>query len=282
MRMKKIIYSILLAVSLLAFIGCNNGHKDDADANLTPAELLKNLPVTTADFANMIRAATDREAASSQNGDTLSQSDMILLVLKHCISEVEGFELGENKKIGVIGDFSTAARNEFLKFYDENYVDGLFESFAVRDFGTVNVSKEDNYVTIYWYMPAWSPNEDITFPASYLYAYGRYYRGKYEHITIYGENYHYCYKTVNNGGKDHQIFDKAVPIYEKTYIVNDKVISLYLELQAANFMDNEITQTEVTATGSSKSKVPWSSDSPTEIEIEEYCQEIQDWYKTVN
>ncbi len=271
--MKKILYSILLAVSLFAFLGCDNGNK--ANDDVTPAELLKKLPVTTADFKDMLNS-TSREAASSQNDDTPSQADVILLVLKHCISEVEDFELGENKKIGVIGEFSETAKEEFMKVYkqDKNYVDVLFESFATRDFGTVNVSKEDNYVTIYWYMPAWGDN-GITFPASYLYAYGRYYRGKYEHITIYGENYHYCYKSDNS-------FDKAVPIYEKTFIVDDKVISLYLELQAANFMDNEITKTEVTATGSSKSKAPWSSDSPTETEINEYSQKIQDWYKTVN
>ena len=66
------------------------------------------------------------------------------------------------------------------------------------------------------------------------------------------------------------------------FLIKPYLISLYLELQAANFLDNEITKTEVTATGSSKSKAPWSSDSPTETEINGYSQKIKDWYKTVN
>ena len=57
--MKKIISLMILAVSFIAFISCNNGNTNDnnnssEEQTVTPAELLKNIPVTPADFAEML------------------------------------------------------------------------------------------------------------------------------------------------------------------------------------------------------------------------------------
>ena len=275
--MKKIIISMILAVSLMAFIGCNNGNKADDDQPVTPAELLKNIPVRPDDYTNMLRSATvnNSRTASNEITETQTQTEIILLVLKTCISETSGLEFGKNKTIGVIGEFSENARNKFLEIYPAAYVDGLFESFATRDFGSTYVNMENDKVTIFWYMPGWSPQEGTNFPACYLYIDGTYKNDRYEEIKIYGENYCYCYDSADN-------FVKAVPIYEKTYISDNKVISLSFNLTEDDITKNKVSKLEVTSNSASKGKALYSSDLPTQADIDGYHQKIQNWYSTIN
>ena len=270
---------MILAVSLMAFIGCNNGNnKNDDDQPVTPADLLKNIPVRPDDYTNMLRSATvnnSREAASENIAETQSQAEIILLVFKNCVSETNGLEFGKNKTIGVIGEFSENARNQFLDIYPADYVDGLLESFATRDFGSTYVNMENDKVTIFWYMPGWSPEEGTNFPGSYLYIDGIYKNGRYEEIKIYGENYCYCYDSNHK-------FVKAVPIYEKTYISDDTVISLSFSLKEEIINKNKVSKLEVTANSASKGSAPYSDDLPTQADIDGYHQKIQEWLKTVN
>ena len=264
--MKKILYSILLAVSLFAFMGCDNGNKAHAD-DVTPVELLENLPVTTEDLRGMLQASR-----SAESTETPSNSDLVPFILKTLISETQGFEFGENKTLGVIGTFSENAKNEFAKVYGDD-TDEYLESFAVRDFGTAFVDMKDDKVTIFWYMPE-NKDATMTFPACSIYINGTYKNGNYESIELYGEGYSY--------GKDANGNFKAYPIYEKKYVSGDKVISKSVILKVSSLTNNEVSQIEVTSTGTTKSTVAYSSDLPTQADINGYSQKIKDWYKTVN
>lgn len=272
--MKKIIISMILALSLMTFIGCNHGN-NKADDDVTPAELLKNIPVTTADLKDMLTTSSRNTSRAADSNETPSTSDLVPFILKTLVSEKDGFEFGKNKTLGVIGTFSDKAKNEFAKIYGDD-TDEYLESFSVRNFGTAFVDMEDDKVTIFWYMPGWSPDNGTTnFPACYLYINGTYKNGNYENITIYGEGYCYCYDEYNN-------FEKAVPIYEKKYVSGDKVISKSVILKETTLTNNQVSKIEVTSTGVTKSTESYSSDLPTQTDINGYHQKIQEWYSTVN
>ena len=83
--MKKIIISMILAVSLMAFIGCNHGNNTDDD--VTPAELLKNIPVTTADLKDMLTASSRNTSRAADSNETPSTSDLVPFILKTLVSE---------------------------------------------------------------------------------------------------------------------------------------------------------------------------------------------------
>ena len=263
--MKKIIISIILALSLMAFIGCNNGNK--ANDDVTPAELLKNIPVTTEDLRGMLQASR-----SAESNETPSNSDLVPFILKTLISETEGFEFGENMTLGVIGTFSENAKNEFAKVYGDD-TDEYLESFSVRNFGTAFVDMKDDKVTIFWHMPE-NHDAEMTFPECFIYINGTYENGYYESIELYGEGYSY--------GEDANGNFKAYPIYEKKYVSGDKVISKSVILKASSLTNNEVSQIEVTASGATESKAAYLSDLPTQADIDGYHQKIQEWLKTVN
>ena len=271
--MKKIIISIILTLCLMAFVGCNNGNKPDDAPTTTPAELLKNIPVTTTDLSDMLQTTSrniNREADS--NNETPDTSNLVLFILKTLISETSGLEFGNNKAIGVIETFSDNARQEFAKVYGDE-TDGYLESFSQRNFGSVRIDMNADKVTIFWYMPE-NKTEDMTFPICYIYINGIYKDGYYENIAIYGENYSY--------GTDLEGNFKAYPIYEKKYVSDNKVISKSVILKDSTLTNNQVSKIEVTASGVTKSTEGYSSDLPTQADIDGYHQMIQEWYKTVN
>lgn len=260
--MKKIIISMILAVSLMAFIGCNNGN--NADDDVTPAELLKNIPVTTADLTNMLY---NQSRAADSNNEPLEPSDLVPFILKTLISETTGLEFGKNKTIGFIGTFSDNARQEFAKVYGDQ-TDIYLQNYSQRNFGSVRVDMNNDKVTIFWYMPE-NETTDGTFPDCSIYINGTYKNGYYESIEIYGENYSY-------------VEGNAYPIYEKKYVSGDKVISKSVTLKDSTLAKNQVSKKEVTSTGVTKSTESYSSDLPTQTNIDGYHQKIQNWYSTIN
>ncbi len=266
--MKKIILSMILAVSLMAFIGCNNGN-NKADDDVTPAELLKNIPVTTTDLTNILN---NQNRAGDSNNEEPDTSDLVLFVLKTLISETTGLEFGKNKTIGVISTFSDNARQEFIKVYGDE-VDEYLENFSQRNFGSVRVDIDNDEATIFWYMPE-NVTTGMTFPECSIYINGTYKDGYYESIEIYGENYSY--------GTDSEGNFKAYPIYETKYVSESKAISKNVILKETTLTNNQVSKIEVTASGVTKSTESYSSDLPTQADIDGYHQKIQDWYKTVN
>ena len=167
--MKKIIISIILALSLMAFIGCNHGN-NKADDDVTPAELLKNIPVTITDLTNILN---NQNRAGDSNNEEPDTSDLVLFVLKTLISETTGLEFEKNKTIGVISTFSDNARQEFIKVYGDE-VDGYLENFSQRNFGSVRIDIDNDEVTIFWYMPE-NVTTGMTFPECSIYINGTYF-----------------------------------------------------------------------------------------------------------
>ena len=234
--MKKIISLMILAVSFIAFISCNNGNTNDnnnssEEQTVTPAELLKNIPVTPADFADMLKTDNASRVVESIPVNLAEQdsifvieskiytnSELLLFILKYCISQTEDFEFGKNSRIGVIGDAFESAKNEFLKVYDPTEVDIYLKNFATRDFGTVRVDLEDTKAVIFWHLASWSDNGS-KFPDCYLYITGTYKNGKYENLAVYGEGY--CYRYNNT---EDWTLEKAVPVFEKIFVSDNKVI----------------------------------------------------------
>ena len=258
--MKALSGALVLSALFMGITGCadeNPGSERDPHEEVTvqPEELLKKLPVTAEDLAGMLESGRAsraiapeaeinldaQESISARVNERTSDSEIILLVLKHCISEVEGFEFGKNKTIGVIGEFSEAAKAEFLKLYSLDYVSYLFESLATRDFGTVRIDMTGTTAEIYWYTPGWSPSEGMTFPATYLYLTGTFKNDKYENITSYGDGYCYIYD-------ENHVFDRSVPGYEKKYVSGGKVVSQSIVLKDAArpaSADNSVYRIEV-------------------------------------
>ncbi len=228
--MKKISL-ILIAVLCMAFVACNNNTGSGNPETVTPNEILKNLPVTAADFAEMLgtdnrslsRAAepvlvnlAEQDSISINESKISTTSEILLLIMKFCISQTEDFEFGKNTRIGVIGDAFENAKDEFLTVYPAAEVDSYLANFATRDFGTVRVDLDDSRVVIFWHLASWS-DSGKTFPDCYLYITGTYKNGKYENLAVYGEGY--CYRYTENW-----TFEKAVPVFEKTYVSDNKVI----------------------------------------------------------
>ena len=256
---------MILAVSLMAFIGCNHGNNTDDD--VTPAELLKNIPVTTADLKGMLQSTSRNASGEAESNETPAASDLVPFVLKTIVSETDGFEFGKNKTLGVIGNFSDKAINEFTKIYGAD-INTYLDSYRVRDFGSVLVNMEGDKATIFWYMPE-NQDDSMTFPECSIYINGTYKNGNYESIEIYGEGY--CYES-----------EGVFPIYEKKYVSGDKVISKSIILRETTLTNNQVSKIEVTASGVTKSTESYSSDLPTQADIDGYHQKIQEWYSTVN
>ncbi len=263
--MKKISL-ILIAVLCMAFIGCNTGNTVDNgsdDGNgagtgtgtavvnpdpeepvVTPNELLRNLPVTTADFADMLktskRSVTRAEVPveinlAEQNDIVLNtspittNSELLLVIMKFCVSKVDNFEFGKNARIGVIGDAFEESRDELLSVYPSNEVDIYINSFATRDFGTVRIDLDDSKVAICWHLAGWY-DMGMNFPDCYLYLNGTYTNGKYENLSVYGEGY--SYRTA----EDNSVY--AVPVFEKTYVSNNKVVTFGQSLDNMDSIEN--------------------------------------------
>ena len=233
--MKKIISLMILAVSFIAFISCNNGNTNDnnnssEEQTVTPAELLKNIPVTPTDFADMLKTdkasrvvesipviLAEQDSISVNESKISTNSELLLFILKYCISQTEDFEFGKNIKIGVIGDTLKSARDDFLTMYSSDDVDIFLEMYATRDFGTVRVVLEDSKAVIFWHLASWS-DRGRNFPEAYLYITGTYKNGKYENLAVYGEGVCYRYNTADWTVK------KAVPVFEKIFVNDNKVI----------------------------------------------------------
>ena len=267
--MKKIIILMMMAVSLLAFIGCKHNISDEPTA--TPAELLKNIPVTEADFSAMLNANGSRSGDSNENSEPPSNSDLILGILKTLVSEKAGLEFEKNQTIGVIGTFSDNAKKELTKIYGDQ-TDNYLNSFAVRDFGYVLIDMKGNKATIYWYMPE-NQDDEITFPECSIYINGTYKNGNYESIEIYGEGYSY--------GKDANGNFKAFPIYEKKYVSGNKVICKSVILNNSSLSNNQVNVIEITASGKTESKVAYSDDLPKQSDIDGFSQKISEWKKSL-
>ncbi len=242
--MKKISL-ILIAVLCMAFISCNN-NTDSVNPDpetVTPNELLRNLPVTTADFAELLKEGNasrvadpspvnlaEQDSVVIRNNKISSTSEIFLLIMKFCISQTENFEFGKNTRIGVIGDAFASAKKDFLKVYPPEDVDMYLNSFATRDFGTIRVDFDDTKAVIFWHLGSWS-DSGTTFPDCYLYVTGTYKNGKYENLSVYGEGYCYRYKADYS-------FDKAVPVFEKTYVSGNKVVTYGQSLDNMNSIGN--------------------------------------------
>ena len=268
--MKKIIILMMMAVSLLAFIGCKHNNSDEPTA--TPAELLKNIPITEADFSAMLNANGSRSGDSNENSEPPSNSDLILGILKTLVSEKAGLEFGKNQTIGVIGTFSDNAKEEFAKIYGED-TDEYLKSYSKRNFGSVRINIEDDNATIFWNMPE-NHDDDMTFPECSIYINGTYKNGNYESIEIYGEGYSY--------GKDTNGNFKAFPIYEKKYVSGNKVICKSVILNNSSLSNNQVNVIEITASGKTESKVAYSNDLPKQSDIDGFSKKISEWKKSLN
>ena len=217
---------------------------DPEEPVVTPNELLRNLPVTAADFADMLktskrnitRAEVPVEINLAEQNDIAlntspitTNSELQLVIMKFCVSKADNFEFGKNARIGVIGEAFEESRDELLSVYPSNEVNIYINSFATRDFGTVRIDLNDSKVAICWHLAGWS-DMGMNFPDCYLYLNGTYTNGKYENLSVYGEGY--SYRTA----EDNSVY--AVPVFEKTYVSNNKVVTFGQSLDNMDSIEN--------------------------------------------